>query len=183
MKRICRLFSLVCSVLIISALFPVYALDSSFSTSSDGISPQDTGYYTWRVGSVSSLGVVTLSSYPSFHYTTSDPATRTGETYTAEVSYSLGVSVSGDFEVSYKQVSAAVGISIEANMSVSGAQTTDELNQGEYVEVYVTPKFQKLEVNQEYGYQLHGDFYSAGEYKTCYLYVPVTPGISFRYLP
>ena len=134
--------------------------------------------------SCTNQGVTTLNAYPEFLYSESGPATHSGETYTVTFTDGYSVSISGSVQVTYLEQTAAVGTSVTGQVSVSVGKTSAPLNQGQCADAYVQPKFTKYKVVQERVYVLHPsdpNVAPTGEEKTCYVYVPAPPVITFRY--
>lgn len=176
MKKLIRIISVFLIFCSIVPSAPVFASEDTAI-----VQPCDNGYYTWKVSSTEVLGVVYLSSSPKYWYSRSGAAAKDGEVYTASVELSLAVTVEGNVQVSYGALSAAAGYNVTGSVSVSGAQTTAALAKGEYVNTYITPQYRKIKITQVHGYQLHADFYTDGNTAVAYVYIPVTPQITFTY--
>ena len=183
-KKLSRFLALVLTALVVLSISGTAFAQENAVQASGEITPKDNGYYTWRVKSCTNQGVTTLNAYPEFLYSESGPATHSGETYTVTFTDGYSVSISGSVQVTYLELTAAVGTSVTGQVSVSVGNTSAPLNQGQCADAYVQPKFTKYKVVQERVYVLHPsdpNVAPTGEEKTCYVYVPAPPVITFRY--
>ena len=159
---------LICVILVFAQTTPVLASAKEDET----VTPQDTGYYIWRVKSSSkATGSYILDSNYTY-YTTSEKSTA-GETVTQGVTYTESYKLNGTLKVTVKQIEASLGITLSNAKSISNYVTSRLMNQGERVSSFYVTRYYKYTVVQEYGYQLHGDFYPTGDTMTVYVYDPV----------
>lgn len=136
--------------------------------------------YFWGVLEKTRLGTTTLNSGRTLIGEHS--ATRAGETYAVNWSYSSTVKIEGTLTISAAVFQGTFGMTLEKAYSFGASATSSPLAANETVKAYGQPNYEIFEIVQaEYKIDQTGKTSPTGKTQICTVYCPIIPLITFAY--